>query len=238
MREGKQQSADSATLGEQRLEARTVGGLHELAFAALEQRLGKSASILDLGAGTGAWADRLIRHNYRVTALDRDENCFGSAQARFVRANLDTNFANAFRSHFDAVTAIEVIEHLENPTHFLGQCSQLLTDQGILLLTTPNIECAAGRLRFLMTGNFRMFDRDERLNDPTHISPIQSYMFEKMAKTSGLRILSHRTAEALPAVSRRSIRLMTSLIGHFIRGNKIGDCHIFILTKSSQTGRS
>jgi hypothetical protein len=56
----------------------------------------------------------------------------------------------------------------------------LLANDGILLITTPNIKCIPGRLRFLRSSQFRMFDKDPGLNEPNHITPIQTFVFEKV----------------------------------------------------------
>ncbi|HYG82863.1 MAG TPA: class I SAM-dependent methyltransferase, partial [Pyrinomonadaceae bacterium] len=205
-------------------------GLHDAAFRELEAHVSAPTTILDVGAGTGAWAARLLARDYHVTCLDRDADAFALDGVPFVRADLNGDFSALVNGEFAAVTAIEVIEHLENPTHFLGQCRKLLGAGGILLITTPNIECVAGRLRFLVDGHFRMFGQDERFNDPTHITPIQSYMFEKMSKAAGLRILSHTTSKAASKISGRLARALCSVISPLVRGIKTGDNHIYTLT--------
>lgn len=211
------------------LAEKTVSGLHAIAFRELQKHISGAASILDLGAGTGAWAARLLDGGYQVTCLDRNKDGFQLNEVPFVHADLNSEFSQMVPGKYDAVTAIEVIEHLENPTKFLRECRNLLTNQGILLITTPNIECVAGRLRFLLDGQFRMFGRDERFNDPTHISPIQSYMFEKMCTAAGLRVLTRNTSEAQSEISGPLARLLTSLVKPFVKGIKDGDNHVFTL---------
>jgi SAM-dependent methyltransferase len=212
------------------LAEKTVRGLHDAAFHELERHVATPSNLLDLGAGTGAWAARLVEQGHQVTCLDRDAHAFALDTVPFMQADLNGEFSGAVSGEFAVMTAIEVIEHLENPTHFLRQCRKLLSANGILLITTPNVEGVAGRLRFLWSGNFRMFGRDERFNDPTHITPIQSYMFEKMSKAAGLRILSHMTSEARSETSRRLSRALCSVVSPFIKGIKSGDNHIYTLT--------
>ncbi|HWS99659.1 MAG TPA: class I SAM-dependent methyltransferase [Pyrinomonadaceae bacterium] len=225
-REGSVQSRDN------RPAPKTVSGLHDAAFRGLGRHVAVPSKILDLGAGTGAWAARLIEHGHRVTCLDNDETAFALDGVSFVRANLNEEFSKALDEEYAVVTAIEVIEHLENPTHFLRQCRSLLSEEGVLLITTPNVECVAGRLRFLRSGDFRMFGRDERFNDHTHITPIQSYMFEKMSKAAGLRILSHTTSKAASEISGRLSRALCSVVSPFVKGIKGGDNHIYTLTRT------
>lgn len=217
---------------ENRLAEKTIAGLHDAAFRELRRHVVAPSKILDLGAGTGAWAARLMEQGHWVTCLDRDAHAFALNTVPFVQADLNEEFSVAVSGEFAAVTAIEVIEHLENPTYFLRQCRKLLGENGILFITTPNVECVAGRLRFLWSGNFRMFGRDERLNDPTHITPIQSYMFEKMSKAAGLCIVSHTTTKSAPEISGSLSRALCSVVGPFIRGIKGGDNHLYTLTRA------
>jgi 2-polyprenyl-3-methyl-5-hydroxy-6-metoxy-1,4-benzoquinol methylase len=214
------------------LAARTIPGLHGAVADDLGRFVASPAAVLDLGAGTGAWAAKLISRGYSVTCVDRDGDNFLLKGVRFINADLDKEFAALIESEFSIVTAIEVIEHLENPRHFLRQCYKLLAIGGILLITTPNIEGIAGRLRFLLSGNFRMFDRDESFNDPTHISPIQTFMFEKMVRDTGLKIIFHGISASNAEISTPLHRLLCSMMGPFVSGAKSGDNHIYILAKA------
>ncbi len=214
------------------LVARTINGVHDFVEREFTRFVNSPTSVLDLGCGTGAWASRLVSRGHNVTCADQDRDGFVLKPVPFIHADLNEDFSGRIPGRFSAITAIEVIEHLENPRHFLRQCKALLDDQGIILLTTPNIECVAGRLRFLLRGTFRMFDKDERYSEPTHISPIQSYMFTKMVKDVGLRLLFHGTSESSSQISRPVSRIARFIATPFLSGIKGGDIHIFILSKS------
>jgi 2-polyprenyl-3-methyl-5-hydroxy-6-metoxy-1,4-benzoquinol methylase len=214
-----------------KLAARTSAGLHDTALASLGKFLTIPAKVLDLGAGTGAWAERLVALQHEVMCVERDIDNFALHSVRCIQADLNEDFLSSVTDEYAAITALEVIEHLENPRHFLRQCYELLDDEGILLITTPNIECLAGRLRFLSSGHFRMFDRNEEANDPTHITPIQTFMFEKMIKDTGYKLILHESSTALSAISNPSARFISRLLTPFVSGFKGGDNHIFILAK-------
>lgn len=57
--------------------------------------------------------------------------------------NLPSPFGS---SSFDAITAGEIIEHLEDPMGFLQGCRETLTPGGILVLSTPNPNSPIERL--------------------------------------------------------------------------------------------
>jgi 2-polyprenyl-3-methyl-5-hydroxy-6-metoxy-1,4-benzoquinol methylase len=213
------------------LAARTIGGLHDFVEHEFTRFVTSPSSVLDLGGGTGAWASRLVSLGHNVTCVDQDLAGFALESTPIIQADLNGDFADRISGAFSAITAIEVIEHLENPRHFLRQCMALLDDDGIILITTPNIECVSGRLRFLLRGTFRMFDEDDRFNEPTHISPIQTYMFTKMIKDVGLSLVFHGTSDSSSQISRPVTRLVRFIVTPFLSGTKGGDIHIFVLSK-------
>ncbi len=213
----------------------TAAGLHAEVERLAAARVPPPASVLDLGCGEGAWAERLMRRGYSLTCADRATERFRLEGARFVALDLDREFAGALGGPFDLVTAIEVIEHLERPTDFLRQCAALLHARGRLVLTTPNVEGVGARLRFLATGELRMFGEDARLNDPTHISPMHTLLFRRLCARAGLRVLEHHAAGG-PAATRWSSRLLAGLVAPFVRGYKGGSCHVYVLARAEAEG--
>ncbi len=209
----------------------TAVGLHDAAERVLRHFAAPSGPLLDLGGGTGAWSQRLQRAGYEVTAVDIGADSFAARGVTFIRADLNEDFSRLLPRAFPVITCLEVIEHLESPLRFLRTCGQLLTADGVLLLTTPNIESVAGRLRFLFSGDFRDFGRDPRFSNPTHISPLQTFMFERMSSLAGLGIEYHGT-HAAPNSSRWPVRILAAVLRQFVSGAKDGDAHIYVLRRS------
>lgn len=214
------------------LRARTIDGLHEGLSSVLWRHLPSPSRVADLGAGTGAWAARLKALGHQVVAVERDAGSYRFSGAELVVADLNEPFAARLPGRFAALTSVEVIEHLENPRAFLRECHKLLEPGGFLFLTTPNIENVPARLQYLATGSLRMFGRDPRFNDPTHITPIHTQMFERMVRDTGFVLVEHTFNRPEPSVTRLPNRLLTRLVGPLLRGLKGGDCHIFVLRRS------
>jgi SAM-dependent methyltransferase len=213
------------------LHARTVPGLHDEVLNVFGRHLPPPARVVDLGAGSGAWAARLVSHGYTLTAVERDAAFYRFPGAPLIVADLNEPFSASLQGPFDGLTAIEVIEHLENPRAFLRECHKLLAPQGVMVLTTPNIENVPARLQFLATGSLRMFGRDPRFNDPTHITPIHTLMLERMLRDTGFQLVEHTFNQARPTVTRPLNRFITRLVAPLLRGLKGGDCHIFVLRR-------
>jgi SAM-dependent methyltransferase len=214
---------------------RTVPGLHHSVFTLLQRMAPAPREVLDLGAGTGAWAVRLTEAGYHVTAADLEANEFAARGVELALIDLNLPFAEQFpERQFQVVTCLEVIEHVENPRNLLRQCLGLLRPDGVLVVTTPNIESIPSRLRFLATGELRMFGRDPDRNEQTHISPIHTLMFERMLVDTGFVLKEHAFNAPFPIGTRPLNRTLSKLVGLAARGVQGGDCHIFVLVPRRQ----
>ena len=179
----------------------TSPGLHAVAFELLTEFIPRGSSVLDLGSGAGAWPTRLQDAGYAVTACDltTDAPIAGNftveSEAAFPfpykRVNLNGEFAEDFNNRFDAVSIIEVIEHLENPRQVMRQIAALLTDGGTVILTTPNASGLYSRLRFFFTGQMAAFT-DAGYRDVGHITPLTVWHLDKIFAENGLEVVRRR----------------------------------------------
>jgi len=95
----------------------------------------------------------------------------------FVRANLNRGIP--FSSPFEGTIAMEVIEHLENPHHFLKKVTDLST--AWVIITYPNNESPTAKKLFQETGNFPWFS-EKHIKKNGHITPIFSWQIEHITK--------------------------------------------------------
>jgi len=85
---------------------------------------------------------------------------------------------------FDVVRAVEVIEHLENPTHFFREAKRVLKSGGVLVLSTPNICSPASRKLFLDREYFHWFKHPAG-HDLEHISILPLWLIETILRRVG-----------------------------------------------------
>ncbi len=214
------------------LEERTIGGLHDFLLEWLPERSVREESpqTVDLGGGSGALGLRLRDRGYRVTIVDLAAERFG-ADLPFVHLDLNTpDLAERLGAgSFDLVSAVEVIEHLESPIGFLRNVGALLKPAGRAVLTTPNVDSAPSRVKFLLTGKLRMMD--ER-SDPTHISPVFADLFVRQwLPRAGLRVVAHAVyPPGGHRVTRPAFRPFFTALTRLLRGDALsGDCHVWLL---------
>jgi len=162
-----------------------LSGLHDFIAERMQQFLPPNASVLDLGAGSGAMSSRLVDSGFRVTAMDLVPENFRLHTVRFVEANLNKHFAFKLDQPQDAVVAVEVLEHLENPRHVLRECLRLLRPGGYLFLSTPNVDSPVSKSLFIRYGWLRFFD-DNNYSEDGHIVPISYWQLKKMIGEVGL----------------------------------------------------
>jgi SAM-dependent methyltransferase len=60
-------------------------------------------------------------------------------QSKFVHGDAERLQSYFTEQKFDLIIAGEILEHLSNPGLFFESCRQVLTENGILLLTVPNV---------------------------------------------------------------------------------------------------
>jgi 2-polyprenyl-6-hydroxyphenyl methylase/3-demethylubiquinone-9 3-methyltransferase len=102
-------------------------------------------AVLDVGCGGGLACEPLARLGAAVTGVDPAAENVGAARAHAEAAGLAIDYrigtAEALLAggeSFDAVLALEVVEHVADVPLFLGTCAGLVRPGGLLVLSTIN----------------------------------------------------------------------------------------------------
>lgn len=88
---------------------------------------------------------------------------------------------------YDFVICADVLEHLYSPEAVLGQLPELLTPDGRVIVSIPNV-AYAGVILDLIAGGFQY--RDEGILDRTHIRFFTRGSFEGLLSTQGFAVES------------------------------------------------
>jgi SAM-dependent methyltransferase len=101
-----------------------------------------------------------------------------------------------FPDQYDMLIALEVLEHLHNPWKYLDDCLALVKDDGIIVLSTPNISNFISRLRFFMRGSLIAFEKTDLAHG--HINPLSFVQLENMFAFYKLETLKKGYAGTIP----------------------------------------
>lgn len=106
----------------------------------------KEKKICDIGCGGGILSESLAKLGAEVTGIDMSEKAIETAQhhAQFENLNINyitisaENFVKDHTESFDAVTCMELLEHVPDPVQLIKSCSALVKPNGGLFFSTLN----------------------------------------------------------------------------------------------------
>jgi 2-polyprenyl-6-hydroxyphenyl methylase / 3-demethylubiquinone-9 3-methyltransferase len=109
------------------------------------------AHILDVGCGGGLLSEAMAQQNAQVTGIDLSEKLIDIAQLHLLETGVKAEYrviavealAVEQAGHYDAITCMEMLEHVPDPHAILQACFDLLKPGGRLLLSTLNRTPAA-----------------------------------------------------------------------------------------------
>jgi 2-polyprenyl-6-hydroxyphenyl methylase/3-demethylubiquinone-9 3-methyltransferase len=109
----------------------------------LRQRCGDGARVLDVGCGAGFLANHLAREGFDVSGVDASPDSLAVAarydetgKVRYAQGDaLALPYADA---SFDAVCAMDFLEHVEEPEAVVRECSRVLRPGGLFFFHTFN----------------------------------------------------------------------------------------------------
>jgi ubiquinone/menaquinone biosynthesis C-methylase UbiE len=179
--------------------------------------------VLDVGAGSGTFTNRLSAKGFDVTSTDVTDEALGVLRARVSGAvvRADATSLPFSPGSFDAVVFGEVLEHVEDDAGALREAARVLRPGGVLALTVPrNPAWYSNSDRW--AGHVRRYRREELLHR------VATAGFEITAcKAWGFPIsaLFHRTVfewmVARKATDRKTIRAGSPVLATLLRVDRL-----------------
>ncbi len=162
-------------------------GLHEFAMDVILKTCPPKAHILDLGCGSGAFTERLQDHGFSTTSVDLSLDTFRLDTDRY-ELDFNADFAERLAGKkFDAIVALEVIEHLENPLHFLRQLKLIANPDTLNFVSFPNIKMYPALVMFFKEATFGNWS-PYLYWETGHQTIIPDWLFEEHLKKTGLAL--------------------------------------------------
>ena len=111
----------------------------------------RDAAVLDVGCGGGLLSEALAQSGAKVTAIDLAPNLLKVARLHGLESGIKVDYrempvevlAEAQPASFDAITCMEMLEHVPQPASIIDACAKLLKPGGRLFLSTLNRTPAA-----------------------------------------------------------------------------------------------
>jgi len=142
-----------------------------------------SPSLLDVGCAYGFFLDEAKKLGMSVHGVDISEDAINWVKERLRIEGTVGSISEAPIGPFDVITAIEVIEHINNPSSFLNSIRERLREDGIVVIHTAAVDSQTARL----------FGRSWwYLNPPDHCIIYSRDSLRSIVSRHGFEILEHR----------------------------------------------
>lgn len=123
---------------------------------------------LDIGPGTGRWIQFLRQMGAdHICGMDISDQAIKKCRPycdTIEKVDIEKEPFPFDSNTFDLVTSFEVLEHLYDPMHFLKEICRVITEDGLIIMTTPNMCSMISRIRMIM-GKLPV----AVASDPTHV---------------------------------------------------------------------
>ena len=128
-------------------EFRPLHEINPLRLDWIDQHVGLNGKrVLDVGCGGGILAEAMAARGADVTGIDLSEKPLGVARMHLYESGQKVDYrqvaaedlAREMPSAFDAVTCMEMLEHVPDPSSIVRACAQLVKRGGQVFFSTIN----------------------------------------------------------------------------------------------------
>jgi 2-polyprenyl-6-hydroxyphenyl methylase / 3-demethylubiquinone-9 3-methyltransferase len=128
-------------------EFRPLHEINPLRLEWIDAHLGLSGkNVLDVGCGGGILSEAMAQRGARVTGIDLSDKALNVAQLHLLESRLPVRyekamveeFAAAHAGEFDALTCMELLEHVPEPASMVAACARLVRPGGQVFFSTIN----------------------------------------------------------------------------------------------------
>jgi SAM-dependent methyltransferase len=197
--------------------------IYRLVSRVLRERRAKGGDLLDVGCGTGALWAYLADHIDRYVGTDAVRHQGFPEAAEFHQVDMDTGRIPLPDGCMDVVTAVETIEHVENPRAFVRELARLARPGGLVIVTTPNQLSLLSKLTLVLKNHFNAFAERPGLY-PAHITALLEIDLLRIASECRLvdAAIYYTNSGRIPGTARHWPR---PLRGRSFSDNVLLACH-------------
>lgn len=100
-------------------------------------------TLLDIGAGSGIMVEAAFEAGFNAEGIEPSKWLAGIASQKNLKVHTGTLPHKDISKKYDVVTIIDVIEHVVDPLNLLVEAKKHLSQNGILVIITPNVRSLA-----------------------------------------------------------------------------------------------
>jgi len=208
-----EQQAYEASWSQRSKETKIYKGLRRDVTARLISGGGR---LLDVGCGDGAFV-ALVKSKYReVYGVDLSAEAVQRAKGKGVKVfqvNLNSEPLPFEPDCFDAVTCLDVIEHVFDPRALTGEIYRVLKPGGEGFITFPNIRFLRHLQSLVLTGRFPRTSGDPSLYEGGHLHYFTSKDMELLLENAGFKVVAKRGLTSDSARKQLKWILLRSIFG-------------------------
>jgi 2-polyprenyl-3-methyl-5-hydroxy-6-metoxy-1,4-benzoquinol methylase len=156
------------------------------------KHISEKSSILELGYGEGNFTEELVKRNFQPTIIDGSNVLLEIAKKKFkdkiniineLFENIDNN------ELYDVIIATHVLEHVDDPILLLKKLSNILNDNGKIIIIVPNSNSIHRKLSVLMNLQPKLDTLSDRDVIVGHQRVYNFKTLENDVTISGLKII-------------------------------------------------
>ncbi|MBS1920844.1 MAG: class I SAM-dependent methyltransferase [Bacteroidetes bacterium] len=140
--------------------------------------------LLDVGSGTGAFANEMLQHGWQVAGIEPDYEA--KAMAKQLYSLVFTDEKELFQfpaASFDAITMWHVLEHVHDLKGYIQQMKSLLREDGKLFIAVPNYTSLDARIYKEFWAAYDV---------PRHLYHFSPFSMQKLMEKNGLKIIQYK----------------------------------------------
>lgn len=157
--------------------------------------------VLDIGCSSGAFGQLLKEQRPEVTVWGVEMFPEPAKEAanhldKVLNSSIEDALESLPAGEFDAIVFNDVLEHLIDPEDILGKIKPLLSPDGVVISSIPNVRYYYNLTHMIFAKDFQY--EDDGIRDKTHLRFFTDISIRRMYQSAGYQIESHQGIAPIP----------------------------------------